>query len=255
MLIAELSQIESSIGDIVKIRTTNNGTWLLLEKYSNVKSVDWTQTYRTVGNQNGTIQLSSSLYEFDNTIVGYDGSLYDGSVFDSVAASELRIILNTLKNNIFIDNMRSQYLNLFFTCVRYALSEQHYLDWIFKTSFVKSKHNVGELHQPVNYRNDNLSNFEDYVDEVKPYRTKVREYISSYSKTDIGELSVTDFDIPPTYEGETLSVITTNIVNGNIESDNPAINSYPWKHWLDNVGFVIISIKLIKWIQKITIKL
>ena len=242
---AELSQIESSIGDIVKIRTTNNGTWLLLEKYSNVKSVDWTQTYRTVGNQNGTIQLSSSLYEFDNTIVGYDGSLYDGSVFDSVAASELRIILNTLKNNIFIDNMRSQYLNLFFTCVRYALSEQHYLDWIFKTSFVKSKHNVGELHQPVNYRNDNLSNFEDYVDEVKPYRTKVREYISSYSKTDIGELSVTDFDIPPTYEGETLSVITTNIVNGNIESDNPAINSYPWKHWLDNVGFGIISIKLI----------
>ena len=243
--LAELSQVDASIGDVVKIRTTNNGTWLLLEKYSNVVSVDWTQTYRTVGNQNGTLQLSSSLYEFDNTTVGYDGSLYDGSVFDSVASTELRVILNTIKDNIFIDNLRSQYLNLFFTCVRYALSEQQYLDWIFKTSFVKSKHNVGELHQPVNYRNDNLSNFEDYVDEVKPYRTKVREYVSSYSKTDLGELSVTDFDIPPTYEGETLSVITTSIVNGNVEADNPKINSYPWKHWLDNVGFSIASIKII----------
>ena len=243
--LAELGQLDSSIGDTVKIRTTNNGSWLLLEKYSNIKSIDWTQSYRTVGNQNGTIQLSSSLYEFDNTTVGYDGSLYDGSVFDSVAATELRVILNTIKNNILIDNLRSQYLNLFFTCVRYALSEQQYLDWIFKTSFVKSKHNVGELHQPVNYRNDNLSNFEDYVNEVKPYRTKIREYVSSYSKTDLGELSVTDFDIPPTYQGDTLSVITTKIVGGLIEADNPEINSYPWKHWLDNVGFSIVSIKLI----------
>ena len=241
----ELNSINSSIGDIVKIRTTNNGTWLLLEKYSNIVSVDWTQTYRTIGSQNGTIQLRSSLYEFDNTAVGYDGSLYDGSVFDSVAATELRIILNTLKDNIFIDNLRSQYLNLFFTCVRYALSEQHYLDWIFKTSFVKSKHNVGELHQPVNYRNDNLSNFEDFVNEVKPYRTKVREYISSYGKVDTGEMSITDFDIPPAYTNDKLSVINTSIVNGAIESDNPIINSYPWKHWLDNVGFSINSIKLV----------
>ena len=242
---SELSSIDTSINDIVKIRTDNSGNWLLLEKYSNSTSIDWTQSYKVVGSQNGTIQLSSSLYTFTGTSVGYDGSLYDGGIFDNVASSELRIILNVLKDNIFIDDLKSQFLHLFFTCVRYALSEQQYLDWIFKTSFVKSKHNVGELHQPVNYQNDNLSNFEDYVSEVKPYRTKVREYISAYTKVESAQLSVTDFDLPSVYENGKLSVINTIVSDGKIIADNPLVLSYPWKHWADNIGFTITALTLV----------
>lgn len=242
---SELSSINTDINDIVKIRTDNSGNWLLLEKFNNSNSVDWTQSYRVIGSQNGTIQLSSALYTFTGTSIGYDGSLYDGGIFDNVAASELRIILNVLKDNIFIDDLKSQFLNLFFTCVRYALSEQQYLDWVFKTSFVKSKHNVGELRQPVNYQNDNLSNFEDYVSEVKPYRTKVREYVSAYTKLETAQASVTDFDVPPVYENGKLSVISTVVSDGRILADNPIALTYPWKHWVDNVGFSITSLTLV----------
>ena len=32
-----------------------------------------------------------------------------------------------------------------------------------KTSYTQAKHNIGELRQKVNFQNDNLSSYEDYV--------------------------------------------------------------------------------------------
>jgi hypothetical protein len=245
--LVDLQDTDIKVGEVVKVKTTNNGTWLLLEKYSNIVSVDWTLSYKVVGIENGTIQLTSNLYKFVGSNVGYDAVLYDGGVFDNVAANELKIILNALRDDILVDDLKSQYLNLFFTSVRYALSEQLYIDWIFKTSFVKSKHLVGDLHQAVTFKNDNLSNFEDYISEVTPYRTKIREFISSYTKIDNSQSVVTDFDLPPTYNAETdtVSSILTYTSNAGIEVGDSAIRSYPWKNWFDNVGFKVTDIKIV----------
>ena len=245
--LVDLADTDIKIGEVVKVKTTNDGTWLLLLKYANVVSVDWTLSYKVIGIENGTIQLKSNLYKFVGSDVGYDAALYDGGVFDNVASSELRIILNALKDDILIDDLKSQYLNLFFTSVRYALSEQLYVDWIFKTSFVKSKHLVGDLDQSVTFKNDNLSNFEDYISEVTPYRTKVREFISNYTKLDNSLSVVTDFDLPPVYntETDTLSSILTYTSNTGIEVGDSAIRLYPWKNWFDNVGFKVTDIKIV----------
>lgn len=242
---ADLASISSNIGNTVKVRSTNTGAWVLLEKYADATNVDWTQQYRVVGKQNGTIQLSKSIYEFDNTTVGYDGTLYDSSLFDNVASTELRNILDALKEDIFIDDLRKTYIDLFFNSIRYLLSEQSYVDWIFKTSFIRAKHNVGELKQPVNYKNDNLSNFEDYISEVKPYRTKVREYVSNYTKTDASQTAVTDFDLQPMYGSSTNNTIVAYVKDDGIFSENAQIMEYPWKFWLDNAGMSVTEIRLI----------
>ncbi len=241
----ELNNITPSVGNIVKVRTTNTGNWLLLEKYADVDSIDWTQQYRVVGSQNGTIQLNQTLYSFTNTTYGYDGALYDGSMFDNSASQELRIILNALKDDILIDDLKTEYLNLFFTSIRYVLSEQTFVDWIFKTSFVKAQHNTGALRQLVNYNNDNLSDYESYINEVKPYRTKVREYVSSYTNLDTGEMAVSDFDLMPIYQNKTTLPITTSIVDGQVVADSDLIDTYPWKHWKDNLGFIVTELVLV----------
>jgi len=240
----ELNTLESNINQLVKVRVTSLGTWLLLRKYANSSSVDWTQSYEVIGREKGTLQFSSNLYLFSNTQFGFDGSLYDSSVFDNVASAELKIILNTLKDKILIDDLRQVYLDLFFNSVRYALSEQNYIDWIFKTSFVKATHNVGELKQKVTYNNDSLENFEDFINEVKPYRTKVREYVSSYSKVDNSATSSSDFDLPAIFEDNKISPIIVNLVDGLIQSSSNKITQYPWKYWLDNVGFSVTAIEI-----------
>ena len=243
--ISEIGSLIVNIGQYVKVRTTGNGGWELLQKYADSKSVDWTQSYRVVGSQSGTIQLSSELYKFTDTTLGYDGALFDGDTFDNTAVIELRVILETIKNKLFIDDLKHVYLDLFFACLRHAHSEQTYLDWAFKTSFVRVQHNVGELKQKVTYNNDNLENFEDYIAEVKPYRTQIREYVSEYTSIDTTQSSVTDFDLPPILRNAQNVPVFVNNVAGDIQSTEPAILEYPWKHWLDNVGFEITSLKLV----------
>ena len=63
--------------------------------------------------------------------------------------------------------MQIHWNNLFFASLRYVFTEQSNVDWAFKTSYIKAKHNIGELKQKVNFQNDNLSSYEDYVKEVK----------------------------------------------------------------------------------------
>jgi len=242
---ADLNLINVSVGQVVKVLTVNSGGWELLYKYADVISVDWTQSYSVVGIQNGTIQLSTNLYETSSTAIGYDASIYDNSSFDIKATGELRKILNALKNDIFINDLKQTYLNLFFSSVRYAHSEQLYLDWIFKTSFIRATHNVGSLGQPVFYPVDNLSNFKDYIAEVKPYKTKIREYISNYTSLDTSKSAVTDFDLSPIISKNVLAIIDTQVVNGKISANNSLIRSYPWKFWIDNAGYSITEIKII----------
>ena len=241
----DLMSIDADIGDLVKVRSDGSGKWVLLEKYSNFNVIDWSGQYKVVGSEKGTIKLLPSLYD-PNLIVGYDGNLYDSTPYDSIAIVEIRNILEALRDDILIDDLRIEYLNLFFSSLRYAHSEQHYLDWAFKTSFIKAKHNVGIFNNRVTYQNDNLENYEDYVTEMKPYRTKIREYISCYNQLELVDLSVTDFDLPPVYENQKTTVINVKLENEQIFSDNTKILSYPWRYWYDNcipkiIGFDIIN--------------
>ena len=242
---AQLSTITPKVGQLVHVATSSTHGWQLLYKYANSTSTDWTQSYKVVGLEKGTIKLSSDLYKFANTSIGYDDSTFDGVPFDTVATTELRIILTVLKDDILTDELKQTYLDLFFTSVRYALSEQTYLDWIFKTSLIKATHNIGTLNQPVNYQTDNLANFQEYVAEVKPYRTKIREYVSAYSKVDTAKTLITDFDLPSVYENSRFSPIQTYIRGGKVLSDNAIVNTYPWKNWFDNVGFVVTDLKIV----------
>ena len=227
------------IGSIVKIENIGSGGWLLLEKIDNQENVDYTVNYKTVGRQNGTIEFSSQLYKSDT--VGYDKQIYDTSFYDREPTQEIRIILNTIENNIFVDQLEVEWNKLFFSSIRYAISEQVDVDWIFKSSFVTAKHNVGELQQKITYQNDNLPNYQDYINEVKPFSTKIREYVSAYEKIEPTQTSVTDFDLPPSYDSVLGKIVPEAIkfANNQLTNIEDDVYQYPKRHWLDNVGFEI----------------
>jgi len=234
-----LESLDDRIGSVVKIETIGSGGWLLLEKIDNQSNVDYTVNYKSIGRQNGTIQFSSQLYQSEN--VGYDKLIYDTSFYDREPSEEIRIILKTIENNLFVDQLEVEWNKLFFSSIRYAISEQIDVDWIFKSSFVTAKHNVGELQQKITYQNDNLPNYQEYINEVKPFSTKVREYISAYEKVDPTQTVTTDFDLPPAYDAEAGRVIPEAIkfVNNELTNVSASALTYPKRNWLDNVGFEI----------------
>ena len=124
--------------------------------------------------------FTDTLYNVGKSKVGFDSNNYDSVFFDAQPVTESRIILETLRDKIFVDNLEAEYNKLFLSSIRYAFSEQPNIDWAFKTSFVKAQHNLGELAQKVTFKNDNLESYQTYINEVKPYKTKVREFVSSY---------------------------------------------------------------------------
>jgi len=242
----ELESLADTFGDIVKINSVGSGGWLLLRKIDDQANVDYTVNYETIGRQNATIQLSKSIYDYSNETVGFDSFGYDDNAFDLQPVDELRIILETLRDKILIDNLAVHYNELFFAQMRYVLAEQPFVDWMFKTSFVKAKHNIGALRKDVTFNNDFLESYEAYTNEVKPYKTKIREYLSTYEGTDNSQTMVTDFDLPAVYDEQAGRILPQNVVvqNNELKVASNVINSYPFKHWLDNASYQITGINI-----------
>jgi hypothetical protein len=243
----QLFALDATIGEIVRINNIGTGGWLLLEKINDVFTEDYTVNFKTVGRENGTIQLSERLYDYATVTTGYDASVFDNTFYDREPVVELRNILTVLKEDIFIADLETEYNKLFFASLRYVFAEQNNVDWAFKTSFVRAKHNLGNLVQKVNYQNDNLENYEDYVNEVKPYHTKVREYISSYNSTDSTGTLTTDFDLPPSYNTNKKVIETSAAFYDGTEVKN-ILDRYfeqPYLSWVENNSYEILRIDIV----------
>ena len=124
------------------------------------------------------------------------------------------------------------------------LSEQQYVDWIFKTSFIKAKHNAGSLRKDLTFNNDNLPSYQSYIDEVKPFKTKLREYVSSYENLENNNNLISDFDLPPAWNDDTKQIepSSAKIIDGVLTGAESRTDVYPAKNWKDNLGFIVKEI-------------
>jgi hypothetical protein len=223
------------IGDLIKITEFGNGGWAVLERVQDGTG-DIDGKYNLVGRQRGTIFLKDSLYNKKTTPLGFDNvGSFDTALYDLQPIQELRNIFKAVKEDIFIEDLSAEWNKLFFLSLRYILSEQQYVDWLFKTSFLGAVHNVGELQQKLSYKNDNLESYKLYLDEVKPYRTTIREFTSRYTSLDNNLSAVADFDLPPAYSEVDGTVLPINRYFDKTDQ-------YPWKWWQENQGFGITEI-------------
>jgi hypothetical protein len=238
-----LSSIQDKIGDITKVNNLGSGGWAILKKIDSKNTTDYTVNYQTIARQNGTIQLSTKLYDFAANLSGFDANIYGTASYDTEPVVELRKIFECLKNDIFVGDLEIEWNKLFFSSLRYVLSEQPNVDWVFKTSFVKVKHNFGKLDQKVTFKNNNLDSYQDYVNEVKPYSTKIREFVSSYEQTDPTGTATFDFDNPAFYNPETMKIENTYevVLGGKLAGVSDNTNNI----WLDNVGYKVVEIRII----------
>ena len=242
----QLPSIDDSIGDVVKIANVGSGGWLLLRKVNDVDTDDFAVNYETIGRQDGTIEIKSILYDNPENLVGFDVARYDGKFFDTEPATETRLIMKALKEDLLTDDLAVDYNQLFFASVRYVFSEQLNVNWAFKTSFVKAKHNVGALEQRITFRNSSLPSYNDYVEEVKPYKTNIREYVSSLDRLEETNSVVTDFDLPPRYNERERKIlpVPVTVQDNRIVGPEAFFDDFPDKNWRDNVGFKVTSIEV-----------
>ncbi len=188
----ELEGLELLSGQYVKINNGGDGNYLVLKKTDAGVYGSYGNGYDLVYKQNGTIQFKESLWRVKDNPLNWDyKNTWDQTLWDQRPDIELEYIFAALKNDLFIYELKANWNLLFFKAVKYAMSEQKILDWAFKTSFISLTHTLGELDQPPVYKMQDSVYYEDYVKEVKPYHTQIRNFITKYTITEIEQQSVT----------------------------------------------------------------
>ncbi len=189
---ADMVDATFASGDVVKILNNGQNKWMLLQIFANTSIM--------VGLQDGTIQLKNSLYETETNGIGFGNDNFDTKRFDQNASIELRKIIQALKDDLFINQFSPEFVRLFFVLINYVLEEQKSVDWVFKTSFIGLTHKIRGLDQPEIYYKENQTYLQQYVEEVKPYHSTLREYIVNYEGVDNYNGYVSDFDLPAYYD-------------------------------------------------------
>lgn len=230
---ADMAVLKIKSGDIVKVLNNGQGKWSLLQIYPSI--------VLTVGIQSGTIKLKNSLYDFEKYGLSFDTANFDNDRFDQNPNIELRNILTALHEDIFIDSLSKEFLNLFFVFVYYILDEQKYIDWAFKTSFINILHNIKNLDQPQIYKKENQDYYRQYIEEVKPYRTTIREYILDYTGKDNVNGYVSDFDVPAFYDTR---LKTYRSPSGEFFEDAAALQKPAYRDWLLNYEYQVDTIEV-----------
>ena len=188
-------------------------------------------SWNRVGLQNGTIQLLPSLYDGSGiNISDFSQNGFDSlNGFDSNSSKAFSNIINGIRFAIFGTPTNSNTIELnqiFFALINYVLSEQTFVDWVFKTSHIVLEGFNNPIDTGALYQSDNISDLIDYINEVRPYRSKIRQFISSRSAQDNVSISSTDFDLT-VYNDQVLNVY--NPVDANI-----IVNTASLQAWYNN---------------------
>ena len=208
--INDVEPLPLSAGELIKINDAGNGKF-------NTYVVNADLTLTLVGMEDATIVVSSTLWE-------------------ESPATETRAILTEL---VKIFTGTAEINQQLFALIRYALSEQKYLDWAFKTSFITVLHKIRKLEQYANYQKDNQNFVQEFINEVKPYRTKVREYLLDYEGDDLWNGDMTDFDLPGYYDVDFLRFRSPS---GESNKDPELLQLPEYTQWNENHGMYLSSV-------------
>ncbi|NBP56429.1 hypothetical protein EBU71_07835, partial [bacterium] len=189
-----------------------------------------------IGLGNGTIQLSPKLYQ----AIGYDRNEYDVNSHDVTTFQEMRYIIQGLRDDVFIGDLKSEYNRMLFMIVEYILSKQKYIDWFFKTSFITVKKSTPSFDQRSHIIRDKEGSIREYIEEVKPYKTKIRQFIPRHTGMETYPSSVTDFDLPPYYDTNLMKFRSPNGEEPQI--DGPLFLKPQYKDWYENYKYRLDSL-------------
>lgn len=224
-------------GNYVKIRNAGDGRYIILRKITaNQTAGTYNTEYDLVYQERGTIHIIDVLWNYKNSIYGWDQEAgWDQTLYSQTPDKETENIINGLMNDVFVNYLKVYKNKMFFKMVKYALTEQKFLDWAFKTSFINVINYAGALDQRPVYKLNNESYYQSYINETKPYHTKIRNFSVNYTATDVTKNIITDFDLPSVYD-QTLKQFTP------VTFGSTQLTQYPWKSWFENYNYSVDSI-------------
>ena len=142
-------------GDIVKVENDGTNRWRVY-KYALA-----TKTFLKIGAEKQTINFETIAYT---------------DTFTLAQSTDFRTIIDTIFNNVFTIDWLVRINEIFFGMISYVLSEQGDVDWILKSSYLNISSAEDNVKQLPNFKVELLPHLQEYINEIKPYTSKVREF-------------------------------------------------------------------------------
>jgi hypothetical protein len=220
----EIASADPQIGDVIKIRNGVDGNWKLVLVNEN--------SLELIGQQNATIQFNSNLYDNLNSGFGIDSTSFEVTSFAKDAALEFRRIFNIVNYELLTKELRNDYKSIVRTMIDNIATQFTQNDWLLKTSLINIKHRVRSLDQIPVYVKQPEDIVTSFINEVKPYHTKIKQYISSYDKLDVAALDTTDFDLPAYYNAKINKYRQPQLGN---PTDDLVITNPIYQPWIETI--------------------
>ena len=236
-------------GDSVKVTANSFGKF---EIYQYLDS-EWVRVVA----ENSTIAISSLVWNYASGRFGFDLEVFDSQRLDQNPIIETRQILRALNEEIFTNEMLIYRNELLILVFEYILTEQAAPEWLIKTSLVDVAHKIRDLEPYQIYRRDNQDFVQEYINEVKPYHVKIKEFNLRYEGVDNFLGTLTDFDVPAYYDSVYNKFISpvlddtdydtvTTALESHTPSTDPIWKTLPWSQWYENYKLSLASITVIE---------
>ena len=242
---SSLATIDATAGLIVTVTANGDGkseTYV----YTN------TNVWERIGLQDGTIEFSINLWDYQLARLGFGDNFFDTTPYDTYPSQETRSIVRALNEEIYTNELliyRNKSLILLFEFIQSeTIESQNYLPWLNKTSFIDVAHTIRELRPIEVFQTDNQDFLAGYINEVKPYHVVIKEFLFKYTGTDVYSGNITDFDLPAQYDTTIQQFITPELVYANPSSSNqflptdPIWQTAPYSEWFNNYGLSITGV-------------
>ena len=237
-----LLSLELPVGSVVKVLANARNKWELYQ-------LDTTDVWNRVALEDGTIAISSTIWDYSISRFGFDAEVFDALYYDQAPNIETRQILQALNTQILTDDLLIERNKLLITMFEFVLSEQPTVDWLVKSSLIDVDHVIRRLEPYELYRVDNQDFVEQYIQEVKPYHTQIREFNLKYNGFDLADWSLTDFDVPAYWDEQKQKFISPVLDNTGLMSTTSSFsdtaliwNTFPYNQWINNYTLNVESV-------------
>jgi hypothetical protein len=236
---SELSNLNLKVGQIIYIKNSTSNGWKIVLINSN--------TLELIAQQNGTIQFNTSLFNQTKAGFGFQTASLEATGFASDNNIEFRKVFEVVQNQLLIADYRSKFKNLIKIIIDTAATQHLQNDWLFKTSFVDIYHRVRGLDKLPVYLPQPESIVTDFFKEVKPFHTKLKQYVAKYdnqNSPDYANTGVSDFDLPSYYNTTSKTYRSPQLGNS---LDTNLIDTKPiYGPWNRNHKYQIIRVDVVK---------
>ena len=186
----ELGLVPGTEGETALVLTSNDSDGVNRQQiYQYINGV-WEIQYK----EKATIRFKDLLWDYATLGYGWDNGNWDFYSWDNDPGAVLGEILDTIRFDVYVGQFQPLYADMWFTMLNYINSEQNNLDWAFKTTYIKTVIKHPLFKETKLFELDRIDDVIDYINEVKPFHTKLRNLYTQRDYTEGFTISAQEYD-------------------------------------------------------------